>query len=197
MWQSICWGQKLLKKGSRWWVGSGVMVSIFVDPCLPRLSTFKVITSKGCAALKVIRKRFGILKSFIGVCFKDFYSISVDRLDKSELALLYVFMWRVWFMRNQDVNKQHEVKDVVLWSWYFLSEFIVVSNPGENHARHDRLVIPCYHPPREGVYKLNIDTVVDSQNRWAGLGMIIRNHLAWHQVLRRCRLCFHLKWLRQ
>ncbi|KAK3221489.1 hypothetical protein Dsin_008514 [Dipteronia sinensis] len=103
---------------------------------------------------KVIRKRYGFLKSFIG--------------DDT-------------FLRNQIVHfsSKHDVKDVILWSWIFLFEYMDSNNPGETHASHERLVVPRWRPPREGIYKLNTYEAVDSFDRCVGLGMVIRNHLGW------------------
>ncbi|KAL5795560.1 hypothetical protein ACOSQ2_000380 [Xanthoceras sorbifolium] len=46
VWHSILWGREVLEKGIRWKVGSGLKISVFKDPWLPRDSCFKILSPK-------------------------------------------------------------------------------------------------------------------------------------------------------
>ena len=45
IWNSLVWGSDLLAKGLRWGVGDGASISIYNDRWIPRVSTFKVLSS--------------------------------------------------------------------------------------------------------------------------------------------------------
>ncbi|KAK4856021.1 hypothetical protein QYF36_013319 [Acer negundo] len=83
----------------------------------------------GCSALKNVRTRYGLLQGFnygSSISFQDYFFYCCQNLGKKDLELLYVILWRVWFLRNHLVHDGgHLVVDnVVSWSKEFFVEFL-------------------------------------------------------------------------
>ncbi|KAK2645721.1 hypothetical protein Ddye_020916 [Dipteronia dyeriana] len=54
VWRSIVWGRDLFKKGIKWKVGDGKSIKAFVDPWIPRPTSFRPVTINGDNSLRAV-----------------------------------------------------------------------------------------------------------------------------------------------
>lgn len=98
-------------------------------------------------------------------------------LNWSDFEEVVVLIWELWIWRNDKVfnlGRWKKVLDLPAWAHDYIFEYGAANvNPLPRFQASD---IVHWHPPAEGLYKINTDASFYVTNLQAGLGIVIRNH---------------------
>ncbi|KAK3219040.1 hypothetical protein Dsin_013010 [Dipteronia sinensis] len=119
----------------------------------------------GFSGLKKRRSRYGLLQGFsFGryVSFQDFFFYCTQNLGKKELELLFVILWRVWFLRNQLVHGRscQDMDNVVSWFEVYLAKFHEANSFVVVQGVLVRPLDVKWQSPGVGVFKMNTDATI-------------------------------------
>ncbi|KAK3205368.1 hypothetical protein Dsin_019414 [Dipteronia sinensis] len=120
----------------------------------------------GCTKLKEVRSSCGFLQGFSlkdGLHFKDFFISCTQSIQGEDLALPSVLFWRIWFLRNQQIQNIVSVscKEVVGWATIFLAQFReATAMDVVEQKRMAAAEVVRWEPPLEYLYKINTDVAI-------------------------------------
>ena len=122
----------------------------------------------GCRVLGRIRDKCSFVHKLVindGMHFHDFMILILNSIDSSEVELLCVIFWRIWFCRNQLVHKQsdQDLDEVVNWSSVFLEEWRSAQGIGVSKPVLTAGILDQWRPPLAGFWKINTDAAVCSK----------------------------------
>ncbi|KAK0579421.1 hypothetical protein LWI29_026174 [Acer saccharum] len=134
----------------------------------------------GCRDLGSVRRNCVFLHGLVitdDMHFHDLMLLILNSIKISEVELLCVIFWRVWFYRNQLIHKLdgQDLGEVVNWASNFLEEWqsyqMVTPSTKVNVVEQ----IPKWQPPLAGYWKINTDAASCYRNRIIGLGIVVRD----------------------
>ncbi|KAK3212816.1 hypothetical protein Dsin_017522 [Dipteronia sinensis] len=136
----------------------------------------------GCAKMKEVRSSCGFLRGFSwkdGLHFKDLFISCTQSIQDEDLALLSVLFWRIWFLRNQQIQNIVGVSftEVVGWATIYLAQFReATAMDVVEQWRMAAAMVVRWEPHLEYLYKINTDAAIKVQDNCVGVGIVIRNH---------------------
>ncbi|KAK3230321.1 hypothetical protein Dsin_002202 [Dipteronia sinensis] len=112
----------------------------------------------------------------------DFLLSCSNILTQSEMKVLCVFLWRIWWRRNLLVHQASSRCDenVVRWALNFVNELREACSLNVTHSissvqLQQQVVQWC--SPVVGIYKVNTDAAIQSAHNRVGIGIMIRDNM--------------------
>ncbi|TXG68182.1 hypothetical protein EZV62_003117 [Acer yangbiense] len=105
------------------------------------------------------------------------FRFCLSSLRDDELALLCIFWWRIWFLRNNNCHGKKGIGDDSLLAWCesFLVAFWDANQVCLNGVSAANPSIVVWKPPVEGTIKINCDAALDMNRGVVGFGLVVRD----------------------